>query len=75
MSYNNKYSLFQQNIREIKVLRLKIDKVVKIATALTKLIVKILDIFNAKPDTGISFGQEEIEEIGGYLGDIAGELE
>ena len=52
-----------------------LDKVVKIATALTKLIVKILDIVNAKPDTGISFGQEEIEEIGGYLGDIAGELE
>ncbi len=52
-----------------------LEKVVKIATALTKLIVKILDIFNAKPDTGISFGEEEIKEIGGYLGDIAGELE
>ena len=52
-----------------------LDKVVKIATALTKLIVKVLEIFNAKPDTGISFGEEEISEIGGYLGDIASELE
>ena len=52
-----------------------LKKVTNIATALTKLIVKILDIFNAKPDTGISFGEEEIKEISGYVGDIAKELE
>ena len=52
-----------------------IEKVANIATALTKLIVKILDIFGAKPDTGISFGEEEIGEIKDILDEAAAALQ
>ena len=51
-----------------------IKKVAGIATALTKLIVKILEIFNAKPDTGISFGEDEIKDIEGILDEAVAAL-